>query len=260
MMMTLPDERQAAIRVRLGTAGRVVAADLAREFQTSEDTIRRDLRELAAAGLCRRVYGGALPLSRPPATLPLRNVQDQARKQALGAAAAALVDRSGLVVLIDAGSTNRHIAEQLPPDLALTVVTNAPTVAAALGERPGCEVIVLGGRVDAKTGGCIGAAALDDLGRIRADVCFLGACAADPNAGVTVFDAEEAVFKRAMAARSERTIVALTTDKLTTLAPFGVMPLTGVADLVVEADAPGAEVAAFAAAGPRVHRAGECAR
>ena len=58
----LPEERLRLIMERLAQEGRVVALDLARQFKTSEDTVRRDLRELAAAGLCRRVYGGALPL------------------------------------------------------------------------------------------------------------------------------------------------------------------------------------------------------
>ena len=66
-MMSMQDlllgERQALIRTRLDLSGRVIAADLAQELGVSEDTIRRDLREMASAGLCRRVYGGALRLS-----------------------------------------------------------------------------------------------------------------------------------------------------------------------------------------------------
>ncbi len=114
--------------------GRVLAADLARHFRTSEDTIRRDLRDLAAAGRCRRVYGGALPLS--PAAGPLAQRQRIApdRKRLLGRAAAGLVS-PGQVVLIDSGSTNLQVAEHLPQDIDLTVVTNAPAVAAALGGR-----------------------------------------------------------------------------------------------------------------------------
>ena len=58
----LPEERQREILRRLNSHGRVVAAELAAAFAISEDSIRRDLRELAARGLCRRVYGGALPV------------------------------------------------------------------------------------------------------------------------------------------------------------------------------------------------------
>ncbi len=91
---------------------------------------------------------------------------------------------------------------------------------------------------------------------LRADVCVLGACAADPGTGVTAFDAEEAVFKSAMVERSEQTIMALTNDKLATVAPFGVAALGEVDGIVVEHDAPDAKVEMFAASGPRTHRAG----
>ncbi|KTQ76027.1 DeoR faimly transcriptional regulator, partial [Aureimonas ureilytica] len=60
-MMPMTPERHGRIRERLSLEGRVLASELARDFGVSEDTIRRDLRELASAGLCRRVYGGALP-------------------------------------------------------------------------------------------------------------------------------------------------------------------------------------------------------
>ena len=258
-MIALPDERQAKIGRRLVAGRRVMAAELAREFHTSEDTIRRDLRELAAAGLCRRVYGGALPISPASAPIRVRSLQDQARKLALGACAAALIG-PGRIVLIDAGSTNLHIARALPAEFNGTFITNAPAIAAELTGRAGCELILIGGRVEPRVGGSIGARAIRDLRDIRADICLLGACAADAATGITAFDAEEAEFKRMMLERSERAIVALTNDKLSTVAPFGIAALAEIDDLVIEADAPEARLEGFAASGPRLHRAAECRR
>src|SRR6478735_6020449 len=99
----LTSERMADIEARLARDGRVVAAELALVYATSEDTIRRDLRALAAEGRCRRVYGGALP-----STPAVGNVSARARiapeaKAALGAAMARLVE-PGMCVFIDAGS------------------------------------------------------------------------------------------------------------------------------------------------------------
>ena len=253
-MIALPEERQGIIKQRLSLQGRVLAADLAREFQTSEDTIRRDLRELAAAGLCRRVYGGALPVSPAVGPLAERRGQDRSQKAALGRAAAGLI-RPGDIVLIDAGSTNLQIVQHLASDLKLTIITNAPSIAAALTGRPDCDLILIGGRVDPHVGGCIGARALRHLQRIRADLCFLGACAANAVTGIAAFDAEEAEFKRTMAERSDRIVVALTNDKLATMAPYGVSPLSDVDDVVVEADAPSAKLEGFEKSGLRVHRA-----
>lgn len=251
---TLPVERQAIILDRLLRDGRVLAADLAVEFDTSEDTIRRDLRDLAAAGRCRRVYGGALPAS--PATGPVarRAAVAPDAKRALGRAAAALVE-SGWTVLIDSGSTNLRIAEALPADRAMTVVTNAPAVAAALAGRPRCTLVVLGGRVHPAIGAAFGPRTLRDLDGIWADIAFIGSCglAADP--GLTVYDSEEAEFKRRLLAVSARAAVALTADKLGTAAPFVVGPAKALHHLIVEAATPQPALDVLAAPRLRIHRA-----
>src|ERR1700728_3403779 len=132
----LPEERQREILRRLNSHGRVVAAELAAAFAISEDSIRRDLRELAARGLCRRVYGGALPVGPdlPPVSLR-RGLQVEAKLR-LAHQAASLV-RAGQTILIDAGSTNSAIADALPDRMDLTVVTTAPDIAQRLMDREG---------------------------------------------------------------------------------------------------------------------------
>jgi DeoR/GlpR family transcriptional regulator of sugar metabolism len=253
-LSALPDERQSCILDRLTRDGRVLAVDLAREFRTSEDTIRRDLRDLAAAGHCRRVYGGALPVSPASGTLAQRSATAPDAKHALARAAAALV-RTGQVVLIDSGSTNLRIAEALPRDLGLTVVTNAPAVATALCGHPRCTVILLGGRVHPMIGAAFGPSALRHLDGIRADIAFLGACGLAPDAGLTVFDAEEASFKRRLTETSVRVVAALTTDKLGTAAPFGFASAARLDDLVIEASTPQSRLHGLDLAGLRLHRA-----
>ena len=256
--LALPDERQRAILDRLARDGRVIAADLAEAFGTSEDTIRRDLRILAAAGQCRRVYGGALPLSPVSGTFAERRAEAPARKAALAEAAARLVaDRlePGQVLVLDAGSTNLAIAQALPADLSITAVTNTPHIAAALLDRPGIDLVVIGGRVDPRGGAAYGGRALRDAMEIRADLVLLGACAVDAGAGIATFDAEEAVFKQAVAERAAAVAVATVNEKLGTRAPFGVVPATALTHLLVEADAPAATLAPFAAFGTCIHRA-----
>lgn len=253
-MPTLPDERQAAILDRLLRDGRVLAADLATEFDTSEDTIRRDLRDLAAAGRCRRVYGGALPVSPGSGPVSRRIAVAPDAKRALGRAAAALIE-PGWTVLIDSGSTNLRIAEALPADRAVTVVTNAPAIAAALAGRPRCTLVVLGGRVHPAIGAAFGPRTLRDLDGIWADIAFVGACGLAPGPGLTVFDPEEAEFKRRLLAVSARAAVALTGDKLGTAAPFGVCSVDALHHLVVEAATPERALEGVAGARLRVHHA-----
>ncbi len=240
----LPQERKHAILTRLRTHGRVSATELATLFDLSEDSIRRDLRELAAQGLCRRVYGGALLPALTPAPLPQRQEENAPRKQGLAKVAVSLV-QPNQVLLIDAGSTNNAIAAALPERYGLTVATNAPSIAQQLMAREGFEVLLIGGRMDNRAGGSVGAQALDQLRRIRADVCFPGACAIDSAHGVWGMDSDQAVFKRAMIEASGTCVVVVLNDKLETPAPFQVADLNAIDYLVVEHDAPAARVKAF---------------
>jgi DeoR/GlpR family transcriptional regulator of sugar metabolism len=110
---------------RLRRNGAVFAAELTKTFQASEDTVRRDLRDLAGRGLCRRVYGGALPMSPASGVARARAVEDTDRKAALGASLAALI-APGQFVFIDAGLTNLAAARRLPDGLGATIATHDP--------------------------------------------------------------------------------------------------------------------------------------
>jgi DeoR/GlpR family transcriptional regulator of sugar metabolism len=237
----LPDERERLILERLRTQGRVLASELAVEFSTSEHTIRRHLRDLADAGHCKRVYGGALltsPSDRPAAT---RMRESVARKVCLADLAVSIV-RRGQTILLDAGTTNVAIAAALPDNADLTVVTNSPEAAARMLDRPGFEVILIGGRVARKVGGSVGATALLQVQQLKADLCFLGACALDPVEGIAAFDAEDAELKRAMIKAGGLVAIAMTSEKLMTSAPFVVAPASAVDYLIVESHLPAARL------------------
>lgn len=251
----LAEERAATIQRRLEREGRVVAADLAQEFGVSEDTIRRDLRDLAKAGLCRKVYGGALLEAGPPpkdGPMARRSAVAADDKARLATVAAGLIT-PGQIVFLDAGSTNLAIAGAIPRDMAVTVVTNVPAIAVALTDHAQARVILLGGVYDADKGGCFGAAAIDALGQINADVFFAGACGLHGQIGVTAFDPTEAELKRAMARQSTRLVVATTSDKIATIAPFQVAPAAAVDHLVVMPDADAQTVETFARLGTALH-------
>jgi DeoR/GlpR family transcriptional regulator of sugar metabolism len=231
----LPHERQEIVLARLNVQGRVLAAQLAAEMAVSEDSIRRDLRELAQRGLCRRVYGGALSLAPDPAPLTERISAPSPALHALAAAAASIAQQ-GQTLFLDAGSTNLAIAQALPADLGLTVVTNAPIIATALTNRPGIDTVLIGGRVDAKSGACFGPKALRDAQAIHCNLYFMGACALGIAHGVTAFDYEEAEFKRALVTGSDALVVPLAAPKFDTVAPYRVVQCSDIDHLVIESD------------------------
>jgi DeoR/GlpR family transcriptional regulator of sugar metabolism len=241
---SFPDERQQLIRERLERYGRVIAADLAVEFSVSEHSIRRDLSALALAGFCKRVYGGAILLRESEAPMAVRVLQGCSRKDSLGRAAASLLS-AGQHVFIDAGSTNLAIACAIDPQLALTIATNSPLIAVELMKLPRAEVIMLGGSVNTLTGGVTGLRAVKQLRQFNFDLCFLGACAIDPDNGVTAFALEDADFKRAVVAASGQVVVAVTNEKLSSVAHYQVAACEEVAALVVEHDAQGERLKPF---------------
>ncbi|HLX03382.1 MAG TPA: DeoR/GlpR family DNA-binding transcription regulator, partial [Trinickia sp.] len=213
----IPLARRDEIAHRLAHGQPVVAATLAVEFNISEDAIRRDLRALAAEGLCRRVYGGALPITPTSAPMAARMDEARERKAALARAAVALIQPSELLFL-DTGSTNLALVEVLPEDSELIVATNSIDIAAAVLRRSDLQLIMIGGAVDPAVGGCVDASAVQSVSQMNIDRCFIGSCAISSKGGISAFSLADATFKRAVLAASARSAVLATTDKFTTRA------------------------------------------
>jgi DeoR/GlpR family transcriptional regulator of sugar metabolism len=253
-MSILAAERQQQILDQLGRDGRVLAAALAEVFATSEDTIRRDLRDLAGRGLCRRVYGGALPVSPASSSAQIRAGEAIDRKAALGRALAALINPASLL-FVDSGSTNLAAVKALPDDLRLTVATHDPAIAAAVLAKPQVTLWLIGGRVSREVGAALGGRTLADIEALRPELALLGVCALDPVAGLAAFDPEDAEIKRALLRNSSRVAAGILNEKLETSAPFALGPAESLDRVVLEADAPEPIARAFADRGMTVLRA-----
>ena len=232
----LTAERRQAILGRLERDGKVVGSELVASLGVSEDTVRRDLRDLADQGLLQRVHGGALPAAQPTGSFARRLEIARERKAALAGAALPLLDGARVIVL-DGGTTTLELARRLPPAFDGTIVTNSPPIAGALADHPRAEVVLVGGRLLKDAQVAVGAAAVDALRGVRADVCVLGICSLHPEVGVTTLDHDEAYVKRAMVACAGEVIALATADKLRTASPWVVSPLADVDHLVTDGDA-----------------------
>ena len=250
----LTDERRALILDRLRTQGRVLAADLTAELDVSADTIRRDLRELDDAGLVRRVHGGALPRHGDASPFASRERRAPEAKASIARLAAETV-RDGQVVVLDGGTTTLELARALPDDLRASVITTSPPIALALAAHPGLEVTVVGGTLRANALVTVGAAAVEALRVIRADIVFLGVCGLHPEIGVTTEDLEERHVKAAMIDGAAEVVALADHDKLGTAMPVVVAPMTAVTHLVTDADVDDAALAPYLALGIEVLRA-----
>jgi len=231
----LGEERRELILRWLGAEGKVRASDLALRLRVSLDTIRRDLHELADAGL--------LPPSPPgPDSFVERLPDDVAAKAAVAQAAVDLI-RSGEVIAISGGTTTLEFARRLPDDLDATVIATNPHIAAALADHPRLTVDVIGGRLHPAARTVIGSEAVDALRRVRPDVCVLSACSLHPQAGMTLRHREEALVVRAMVENAGRLLSVTTAGKLGSAGPYPVAAIERIDTLVT--DAPDAEVQVY---------------
>lgn len=250
----LTEQRKALILAALQSRGQAVAKDLAAELEVSEDTIRRDMRDMAAAGLLKRVHGGALPLTPDLPDLTVRRSLSSKVKSALGAKAASLI-QPGQMVFLDGGTTTAAIARHLPRDIALTVATHSPTIAAEFEHHADIEVILIGGRLYKHSMVSVGAAAMLAIDALRPDIFFLGVTAVHAVHGLSTGDFEEAAIKRHISEASAETYLTVTADKLDRLSPCRIMALDKLSGLIVPADTDEAVLGPYRATGVAVMEA-----
>ena len=231
----LAAERRDLLLARLRRDGKLVARDLAHELGLSEDSVRRDLRELAAAGLCQRVYGGALPVS-PAADLPLadRSVLALESKKRVAAAAAALI-APGTTAVLDGGTTALEVVAALPPDLDATIITHSATTAAALAAHPRVNVLMIGGQLSKQAVSASGAIAAEAASGITADTALLIFPGIHPAEGFTHADPEAAALLRIIISRAAETYVMASIEKLGTVCAYQVTGLSEVTGIITDA-------------------------
>ena len=250
----LTSHRRKHILDTLRRTGAIIAKDLSAELNISEDTIRRDLRELAAEGLLQRVHGGALPSSPAMGNFAARLNVATDEKKVIGRAAAGMI-RPGQVVILDGGTTAVQIARHLAPDLRATVVTHSPTIAVELVEHPTVEVILIGGQLFKHSVVAVGAPAIENIAKIRADTYFMGVTGIHAEAGLTTGDFEEAHVKRALSASAAETIVLASSEKLNAVSPYVIAPISAITGMIVSDHVKSKALAPYARLGISITKA-----
>ncbi|MBA5688902.1 DeoR/GlpR family DNA-binding transcription regulator [Rugamonas apoptosis] len=253
-MNEIPIARRDVITSRLDKGLPVVAAELAIEFGVSEDAIRRDLRALAAEGLCRRVYGGALPASPASTLMAIRVDEARGRKDPLALVGASLV-KPGQLIFLDSGSSNLAVVQFLPADSRITVATNSISIASEVIKRKDLQLLMIGGIVDPHVGGCVDAGAITMVSAMNFDHCFIGACAVAAATGVCAFNMADSLFKKSLVTSGQHNVMLVTSEKLETRAPYRISAINDIDHFIVEFDAPDDKARLLAQADTTVLRA-----
>lgn len=207
-MALYAEERQQEIAEQARREGRVEVNALAAEYGITPETIRRDLKSLERQGILRRVHGGGIPIERfqsePAVAEKAGHMAEE--KQRIAAAAIALIPRSGSIYL-DAGTTTQALAELIPNDRDLTVITNCVPVAMTLSTRSRLNVLLVGGRVRGRTLATVDDWATRIVSELRVDVAFVATNGFSLEHGLTTPDVAEAAVKRAVVASGRQVVL-----------------------------------------------------
>ncbi len=232
----LKEERFQVILDRLGQEQKVYLGRLSALLNVSEDTIRRDIKELADQGLLKSVRGGAVPHSPGPHHFRDRMSHDKEQKQIIAVKALDFL-KDGQVVVFDGGTSALLIAQSLPKDLHITVVTNSFPIVSLLEEHEHVEVLFAGGRLLKNSFVTIGNDTVQFFKKFRPDICLLGICSIHTELGVTGPDFEESEVKRAMIESSKEVIALATLEKLGTAEAYYVCPTDNLSVIVTDQSA-----------------------
>lgn len=231
----LNEERRRSILDLLHRDGRVLVSELARQFRTSQITIRKDLEVLDGQGVIQRTHGGALPVQLGALLDPtLREKEKLHRKEKMRiAVAAAKLVEEGESVLLDSGTTTTAIARALKDARRLTVITNATNIAAELAGTH-VEVILTGGALRKNSFSLVGPLAEQTLRQLSADILFLGVDGFDTKAGLFTPNILEAQVNRAMVEIAARTVAVCDSSKFGRRSLCNIMPPSAVSQVITD--------------------------
>jgi DeoR/GlpR family transcriptional regulator of sugar metabolism len=243
--------------------GAVSLRELARVVQTSEVTVRRDVRALEAEGLLDRRHGGAvLPggFTRESG-FPQRAMAATAEKAAIAELAAGLV-RDGEAVVVGAGTTTQELARRLARVPGLTVVTNSLLVAQALAHANRVEVVMTGGTLRGSNYALVGSGAEQSLHGLRVSRAFISGAGLTAERGLSTSNMLAASVDRALVRAAAEVVVLADHTKLGTDTMFQTVPTEMIAHLVTDQPPPECDKAAgqlemLADSGMRISAAGQ---
>ncbi|AJM78045.1 DeoR/GlpR family DNA-binding transcription regulator [Rathayibacter toxicus] len=249
-------ERHQAILHRARSDGRVEVRDLAHCLAVTPETIRRDLTSLEKRGLLRRAHGGAIPVERlgVEPEVATRETHLAAEKNRIATAALAELPDAGSVA-IDAGTTTVRVAELLPLDRRLTVITHSLPVAMALVSRPSIDLHLVGGHLRGVTQAAVGPWATAVISSVSVDVAFIGTNGVSRERGLTTPDLDEAVVKTTLIASARRVVVLADHSKFGRQDFGHVAPLSAVDTVITDSSVDDELAEDIEAAGPEVVRA-----
>jgi len=231
----LKKERQAYILHQVNLHNKVLSSSLSAEINVSEDTIRRDLMELAEEGKVIKVHGGALSHSFNHVHFPVNGVYSQNQKKVIAQKAINLIS-NGMFILTSGGTTIIEMARSLPPQLKATFISGSIPAVLEYMHHPNIEVILIGDKISKNSKITVGSEAIAKIKSMKADLCILGTNAIDTEHGITDNDWEVVQLKKAMIESCKKVVCLTIAEKVNTVQPIQVCGLKDIDTLITELD------------------------
>ncbi len=232
----LKHERHQFILEKLKADRKVLSASLSQDLGVSEDTIRRDLKELENKKLLYKVHGGAMSIENPLLTYDERRVSNPIKKKSIAKKAVELI-HDGQVIIMSGSTTNLEIAKIIPANIAVTIFTYSLPIALELTKHPSIEVIFIGGKLNKAAQVSVGIDVVNTISNIRADICFVGTGGIHIKKGMTEPDWEVAHIKKRMIEVSDYVVSICVSPKLMDVRKFSVVATDAIDAMVTDLDA-----------------------
>jgi DeoR/GlpR family transcriptional regulator of sugar metabolism len=232
-LIMLKEERHQQILDKIKLNRKVLSSDLSIELNVSEDTIRRDLNEMSAKGLIKKVHGGALPIDAKTLTYHERSNYNLKEKNIIAKKAVNLI-KDGQVIIMSGSTTNLQLAKIIPSDINATIYTYSLPIALQLTEHPSIEIIFIGGKLHKQAQVTIGLDVVSSISQLRADLCFMGTGGINIINGMTEPNWEVSHIKKCMIEASNEIIVLCTKNKINRVKRYPVTPISKINTIVTD--------------------------
>src|SRR4051812_34384857 len=229
----LKRERQAYILHQVNLHNKVISADLSQHINVSDDTIRRDLQELADAGKLIKVHGGALSPSFHHGHHTSKEVYSYNQKKTIAEKAATLI-KDGMFILTGGGTTIIEMARALPLNLHATFISGSIPAIFEYMSHPNIDVIVIGDKISKNSKITVGLEAIFRIRQIKADICFLGINSINIDNGVSDNDWEVVQIKKAMIESAQKVVCLTIAEKINSQQPIRICDCTRIDTPITE--------------------------
>ncbi|OJV83286.1 MAG: DeoR family transcriptional regulator [Bacteroidia bacterium 44-10] len=229
----LKEERHKIIMKEINLHNKVLSVDLSTLLNVSEDTIRRDLKELADENRITKVHGGAISKSFVRPFIADNNIYAHEEKKKIASKALTLI-QNNMTLLLEGGTTILELANQIPQKLNLTIFTVSPQIAITLSDHANINVYTIGGKLNKNANIHTGASVINEISGIKFDFCFMGVNAISIENGFTDIDWETVQVNKAMIKAADKTVLLAISEKLNISKRYKVADLHDISYLITE--------------------------